>query len=630
MTSLAVAPPTRILTIKDIQDLALELGLGSQGAQVAAAIFQTEGGMTGKVGDQSIGGSYGPFQFYTKGQLPAYAKAKGLSVQAAGEYARQNQIDAAKWALSGYLGDAIKQGMKQGLSGAQLATYAQQTGQRSKDPQRAGAVYQSLFGGKGSGTMGDRESPGHQPTNAWDTDPGVSPYTSALDAGASVAASSDMGGVDDSIARMYKQKQIEKKTVNDALLKWNGYLGKLKGNLGLTAGFAGFAKDSQDYADAVEEYTKAVSQVDNLKKQDAELTNDLQAIQARYLAAKSKYDSELFNMAGKAKKAGLQGQKDYLAEAVAQGKISTDQARLAWDEAQQTSDNWTTALSQAYSAAANLAPKMASQEDLDALWSEVNSGSSKTRYGGLKGPAPKVIPIQAILDPYMKQIAQYLPPAGSIDWKKAMTVPSGLGTPTISLEDYTAGAQGEVEQPTQIAPLPEGGYNTQIEMPPERQPGPTGPTGPVPGVPGLPSGADYNGGAGPIGTGSFGPMDFWMNQTGGEPTPDVDSEVVPSPALGAPQAQGPAAVDTNMPPPAPYRYGSSFTGDVSQGLGALSGAVESAPGAAGQAILGGLGAVGESFQRSGAANSIDPDILSAWLSQRKPSDPLHPPAGWRP
>lgn len=128
--------------------------LGSdEAARVAQAIAVTEGGMGGAVGDVEGGGSYGPFQFYWQGQLGSFANDLGMSLQQAGEYARTHPLEAAEWALrpGGYLGSAIQRGIQQGLSGADLATYAQRTGQVSVSPERAGQNYANLFGGGGGG-----------------------------------------------------------------------------------------------------------------------------------------------------------------------------------------------------------------------------------------------------------------------------------------------------------------------------------------------------------------------------------------------------------------------------------------------------------------------------------------------
>lgn len=124
---------------------AKKLGLGPEGARVIQAILRTEGGLDGSRGDG--GQSVGPLQFYRdKGQLPNFASALGVTQDAAARIAEQNPMLAITWALSGYLGDAIRSGMKQGLRGPDLATHAQRTGQVSESPERAGQWYTNLFG----------------------------------------------------------------------------------------------------------------------------------------------------------------------------------------------------------------------------------------------------------------------------------------------------------------------------------------------------------------------------------------------------------------------------------------------------------------------------------------------------
>lgn len=139
-----MAPASKEQLLQRIHQIAREAGLDDEGARVAVAIARTEGGLEGAVGDN--GQSFGPFQFHTGGVLPAYAKARGLSVAQAGQQARTNIEDAARWALSGYLGQAIREGMRQGIQGPELATYAQRTGQRSQKPELAGRNYQALYG----------------------------------------------------------------------------------------------------------------------------------------------------------------------------------------------------------------------------------------------------------------------------------------------------------------------------------------------------------------------------------------------------------------------------------------------------------------------------------------------------
>ncbi|MCR4341035.1 MAG: hypothetical protein NUW01_14230 [Gemmatimonadaceae bacterium] len=128
--------------------------LGEEGAKVTQAIIVTEGGLGGAVGDLKGGGSYGPLQFYWQGQLGNFAHDLGMSLQQAAQYAQQHPLEAVKWALNGYLGNAIRDGMAKGLTGSALATYAQQHGQVSVSPERAGQNYDALFGGGGSASAG--------------------------------------------------------------------------------------------------------------------------------------------------------------------------------------------------------------------------------------------------------------------------------------------------------------------------------------------------------------------------------------------------------------------------------------------------------------------------------------------
>jgi hypothetical protein len=144
--------------LNDVVTQALQSGLDVEGAMVAAAIAKTEGGLGGAVGDR--GSSFGPFQFYTGGQLPNFARAMGVSLAEAGQLARTRPDVAVQWALQpgGYLGEAIRAGQQQGLHGAKLATYAQQHGQVSVSPERAGQNFDALWGdqaGKFSATTVD-------------------------------------------------------------------------------------------------------------------------------------------------------------------------------------------------------------------------------------------------------------------------------------------------------------------------------------------------------------------------------------------------------------------------------------------------------------------------------------------
>jgi hypothetical protein len=132
---------------------ALKAGLGDEGARAAVAIAQTEGGLGGAVGDRDRGtGSAGAFQLFVgppgfTGQGNALANAWGVPESEVIRRLSDDPHAANEYALTGYLGQAIKQGMAQGLTGAELATYAQTHGQRSESPERAGQNYRVLFSG---------------------------------------------------------------------------------------------------------------------------------------------------------------------------------------------------------------------------------------------------------------------------------------------------------------------------------------------------------------------------------------------------------------------------------------------------------------------------------------------------
>lgn len=148
---------TRPSTPRHVYDIAREMGFDEEGARVAQAVAVVEAGMGGAVGDRdrSAIGSHGPFQFYgPRGQLDNYAKDLGVDLSAAGERARSDPEGAIRWALSGYLGNAIRRGQQRELHGAELATFVQQTGQVSEHPERAGAAFDRLGAGLGAGGIG--------------------------------------------------------------------------------------------------------------------------------------------------------------------------------------------------------------------------------------------------------------------------------------------------------------------------------------------------------------------------------------------------------------------------------------------------------------------------------------------
>lgn len=125
-----------------VGQIAQQAGLDAEGQRVAMAVATVEGGLRGAVGPDP-GGSYGAFQF-TGGKLADFARSRGLSVQDAGRLLQQDPLAGVGWALDGYLGKAIREGQQRGLHGAELATYAQQYGQVSTHPERAGNAYNQL------------------------------------------------------------------------------------------------------------------------------------------------------------------------------------------------------------------------------------------------------------------------------------------------------------------------------------------------------------------------------------------------------------------------------------------------------------------------------------------------------
>jgi hypothetical protein len=124
---------------------AVAAGLDDEGARVAAAVALTEGGMGGALGDNNQ--SAGTFQLnHAGGQGTNYARTLGISTTESIARLRADPHAANAWALTGYLGQAIRQGQAQGLHGAALAEYAQRVGQVSVSPERAGANFNALTG----------------------------------------------------------------------------------------------------------------------------------------------------------------------------------------------------------------------------------------------------------------------------------------------------------------------------------------------------------------------------------------------------------------------------------------------------------------------------------------------------
>ncbi len=139
--------------LETLYQLALRITGDQEAAQVIAAVIAREGGLHGGVGDVRGGGSFGPLQFYTKGQLPNFARWLGVNPAQAARIAQDpNQWDKViRFAWETYLGNAIRTGRSRGLTGSELAIWASQTGQRSINPQLSGQRFAEMFGGTFSG-----------------------------------------------------------------------------------------------------------------------------------------------------------------------------------------------------------------------------------------------------------------------------------------------------------------------------------------------------------------------------------------------------------------------------------------------------------------------------------------------
>lgn len=143
LTSTSGTPTLAREKVSQIGTYARTYGLDDEGAKVLQSIATIEAGLDGAVGDN--GNSFGIYQFHMRGELPAFAAWAGVSIEEAKKLANDPKI-ATKFAVETYLGNALKQGRAAGLKGADLATYVQTQGQRSQNPERAGAAYQEWFG----------------------------------------------------------------------------------------------------------------------------------------------------------------------------------------------------------------------------------------------------------------------------------------------------------------------------------------------------------------------------------------------------------------------------------------------------------------------------------------------------
>lgn len=140
---------------------ALASGLDEEGARILVAITETEGGLTGAVGDTHLNarGSRGGYQFYEGGQMPGFRSwLQQQGIQGDPDVLVNDIRLTTRYAATGYLGRAIAAGRQQGLSGAELATYVQRHGQVSVNPEKTGQNYQRLYG-PGAQVYPDRGQP---------------------------------------------------------------------------------------------------------------------------------------------------------------------------------------------------------------------------------------------------------------------------------------------------------------------------------------------------------------------------------------------------------------------------------------------------------------------------------------
>lgn len=129
--------------------IALSKGFTQDQANAMLGTLRVEGGLQGAVGDS--GQSHGPFQLYEQGQFPRFAawlQQQGIAGDPK-QLAKDIELSTS-FALDNYYGAALRQGSALGLSGPELATYAQRHGQVSINPEKAGGAYGPPAGGGGA------------------------------------------------------------------------------------------------------------------------------------------------------------------------------------------------------------------------------------------------------------------------------------------------------------------------------------------------------------------------------------------------------------------------------------------------------------------------------------------------
>jgi hypothetical protein len=132
--------------VRIVGETARAAGLDDEAAKILQTVVLSEGGLTGRKGDQ--GQSHGVYQFHERGQLPGFAAWLGVPIEQARELAN-DPVLATKYAASTYLKGSIERGRAMGLKGADLAHYVQGPdggGQVSSYPERAAASWNEWFG----------------------------------------------------------------------------------------------------------------------------------------------------------------------------------------------------------------------------------------------------------------------------------------------------------------------------------------------------------------------------------------------------------------------------------------------------------------------------------------------------
>jgi murein DD-endopeptidase MepM/ murein hydrolase activator NlpD len=139
-----------------IEKFGTEAG-GKAFGRAATAIAASETGGGKHLEQIGGGGGRGPYQFDPGGELIHYAKALGVSVKEAGERAVAMPMEAVAYALTGdgsgysgrgYLGRALKKGIKDDLEGRDLADFGSRVGQRpyGDNWKEAGVWHERLYG----------------------------------------------------------------------------------------------------------------------------------------------------------------------------------------------------------------------------------------------------------------------------------------------------------------------------------------------------------------------------------------------------------------------------------------------------------------------------------------------------